>query len=423
MRDKLAKKRQSVRLSSLAARSRDSLYAPVSARTFVCLTNIPTPYRLFQFGLMRRELSDRGWSFEAWFMAASEPRRSWKFSDSQFDFPHRFLRGLHFKLGSDSLYFNGELLGLLRGIRPDVLLIAGGWIHPSVWMACMSSAPQRTIFWSESHLASMRRTKMAVRLARKFVLSRFREFAVPGELAKKYVERHAGSHRIYLLANIVDPSIFRDEVRKLCRATRIDNESSRDRRVLLISARLAPEKGLAAFFDGLQLLNEDEKRRLSLWVAGSGPQFPELQRWIGSHDLDIRLLGHRSESEMVKLYAEADGFCLPSVSDPNPLSVIEALWAGLPLLLSSRVGNHIECLKDSENGFLFDPADPRSIAGAVSRWLSLSAPELAQFGEGSHEIAQKGFEPNKVIHEFLDRVLLEDCAEPKQAAGAVGAFG
>lgn len=408
MRDELGKNRRSVRVSSLVARSHDSLYAPVSARIFVCLTNIPTPYRLFQFGLMHRELSDRGWSFEAWFMAASEPRRNWKFSESQFDFPHRFLRGLRFQLGSESLCFNRELLSLLRETRPDVLLVAGGWIHPSVWMACMSSAPQRTIFWSESHLASMRRTRFPVRLARKFVLSRFLEFAVPGELAKKYVERHAVSPRIYHLPNMVDPSIFRDEVRKLRRATRSGRGG--DRRVLLISARLAPEKGLAAFFDGLQLLNEDKKRRLSLWVTGSGPQFPELERWIRSHDLDIRLPGHQSEGEMVKLYAEADGFCLPSISDPNPLSVIEALWAGLPLLLSALVGNHMECLRDSANGFLFDPSDSQSIAGAVSRWLSLSAQELAQFGEVSYQIAQNRFEPNQVIHEFLDQVLLDDCA-------------
>ena len=123
----------------------------VGARRFVCLTNIPTPYRVFQFRLVHAELERRGWAFEVWFMAKSEPRRNWTFDASEFDFPHRFLRGFRFEIVSDSFHINPEVLTCLRHVRPEILLVAGGWALPTVWLASLALVP-RKIFWSESHL-------------------------------------------------------------------------------------------------------------------------------------------------------------------------------------------------------------------------------------------------------------------------------
>lgn len=382
-----------------------SLYLAVSSRTFVCLTNIPTPYRLFQFARMHEQLSGRGLNFEVWFMARSEPGRSWTFADSELQFPHCFLPGKQFRLGSDSLHFNPSVTRRLRETRPEILLIAGGWTNPTVWLASMSAACGKTIFWSESHCGSVRRNTSAVRMARRIVLNRFEQFAVPGALAREYVEQHAHPTRFYGLPNLVDPEVFSSKVEN----ARKQNHTETESRTLLIVARLSPEKGLLAFLRSLLHLNTD-RSRLTLLIAGAGPLRSELQSWIAAHDLDIRLLGHLSESEMISSYANADGFCLPSISDPNPLSVIEAMWAGLPLVLSSRVGNHPECLEESQNGFLFDPLDPEAAASAVSRWLNLAPWEVRLFGERSRALARERFDPDSAIERFLDDLLAPSAA-------------
>jgi glycosyltransferase involved in cell wall biosynthesis len=387
----------------------------VSVRSFVCLTNIPTPYRLFQFRQMHRELEQRGWAFEAWFMARSEPRRSWTFDPSEFDFPHRFLRGFQLRVGTDSFHVNPEVLKCLRETRPEILLVAGGWHLPTVCMASLSSVP-RKIFWSESHLASTRRNGAAIALARRFFLRRFDEFAVPGKLAKEYIEANTVSSEIHLLPNLVDPAIFRDRVRELRQAKRQDARSA-SQRVLLVTSRLSPEKGLLPFLDSLRLLGA-ERSKLRVMIAGAGPLLKDLRRRIASCDFDIRLAGDLTQSEMVKLYADGDGFCLPSLSDPNPLAVVEALWAGLPLLLSVRVGNHVECLQEDNNGFLFDPVNAKSVAEAVSRWLRLGAEELCRFGENSLRLAQARFVPETVINHFLDNVIGEECSLANAANAA-----
>jgi len=158
--------------------------------------------------------------------------------------------------------------------------------------------------------------------------------------------------------------------------------------------------------ESLRYLHASDRAKLTVRIAGVGPVRDALQRKVADFkDIEIHLLGDQTKQEMVRLYAHADGFCLPSLADPNPLSVIEALWAGLPLLFSSRVGNHPEALEDGGNGFLFDPANPRGAAEAISRWLALSNDELSAFGSRSSRIARERSEPRTAIRDFLDAVL------------------
>src|SRR5262249_26647226 len=185
----------------------------VSGPSFICLTNIPTPYRLFFFREMHERLEERGWKFEVWFMASSESGRHWNIRNSDFSFPYRFLRGRSFRFGSNTFYWHPEVIGALREVRPEIFLVAGAWVHPTSLLAARSPARTRTIFWSESHLQSVRRPGFFVNLARRYMLSQFSEFAVPGELARKYVQHHSARARIFNLPNLVDPAVFHDQVR------------------------------------------------------------------------------------------------------------------------------------------------------------------------------------------------------------------
>src|SRR5947209_12533265 len=176
-----------------------------------------------------------------------------------------------------------------------------------------------------------------------------------------------------------------------------------NRKVLLIVARLVEEKGLLPFLEGIGKLSRENQSKLAVRIAGSGRLRKPLEHSIARQSVDVRLIGQKTASELAELYAQADGFGLPSLSDPNPISVIEAMWAGLPLLLSSRVGNYPECLDQENNGFLFDPLIPDSIAEAVSRWLELSDEQIGKFSDASSQIAQQKFVPEHIIRNFLDQ--------------------
>jgi hypothetical protein len=78
---------------------------------------------------MHEVLRDRGWEFEVWFMASAEPDRDWRFEDSDFRFPYTFLGGRSFRIGSSNLYWNTEITQVLRETIPEILLVAGAWVH------------------------------------------------------------------------------------------------------------------------------------------------------------------------------------------------------------------------------------------------------------------------------------------------------
>ncbi len=64
-----------------------------------------------------------------------------------------------------------------------------------------------------------------------------------------------------------------------------------------------------------------------------------------------------------------DIFCLPSLHEGLGLSLMEAMAAG-KTCIASDVGGISELVTNGENGLLFKPADPVSIAEAVLRLIS-----------------------------------------------------
>jgi glycosyltransferase involved in cell wall biosynthesis len=73
---------------------------------------------------------------------------------------------------------------------------------------------------------------------------------------------------------------------------------------------------------------------------------------------------------------EARVFLLPSYNEEFPMSVLEAMSYGLPVV-STRVGGVPELVVDDVNGYLFDPGDVKGIADAIVALLEDSAKAYA----------------------------------------------
>ena len=388
----------------------------------VCLTNIPTPYRLHLFHVLFTELQARGWELEVWFMAKSEPGRYWKFKDEDFRFHHRFLRGVHFNCANVTFHFNpGVVLSLIKN-PPEILLIAGAWGLPTNILTTVQAKIFRgplLLFWSESHLGSSRRKGWLIDKSRNLLLRLYDGFAVPGRAAAEYVQHYSPDTPLYEFPNTVEERVFRDKVR-ICRLRKEQLRKTfsipEQKRILLLPARLIIEKGIIPFLTATASLSFSVSGRFTLLIAGDGPLREVISDWIARHPaLDIRLLGHLSADEMVKLYAVADSFILPSLSDPNPLSVIEALWAGLPLLLSDRVGNHPEVLVSEGNGWLFNPNCASEIHEVLEKWVATSDQGLKLRSSYSIKIAEERFTTTTIVRQFLSQLLEQTGKEPASA--------
>lgn len=374
---------------------------------FAWVTNIPTPYRNHCFERMAAILPEYGIDFVVYFMARALAQRPWRFRDDELRYPHRFFSGPAPSISGVVLHLNPGLLGELAVHPPDVVMV-GGWASPSHVLApFFSSGRTLKILGCESNLESSTRTGLLSRLAKREIVRAYDAYLVPQQRSLALLEHLEPATRerpVIRFPNLINRELFVSGVD----AARAAREETRARygvkpnvRFWLCPARLAPEKGLREFLPQLASIET-----VQLVVAGEGPLRAELEQLIASKHLPVSLIGNVKEAEMVRLYAAADVFVLPSFGDPSPLATIEASAAGLPLLLSRRVGNCDDVLVPGENGWSFDPSSPPSTREAVERAAAASPEALRAMGATSRARYDESFDTDRCIRELAEQLLL-----------------
>jgi glycosyltransferase involved in cell wall biosynthesis len=132
----------------------------------------------------------------------------------------------------------------------------------------------------------------------------------------------------------------------------------------LTLARLSDEKGLPYLIRAaVQCPN------VTFLIAGVGPQLEQLEadaRALGV-DARVRFLGYRTDVQ--HLLSISDMFILPSLCEGLPLSVLEAMAAGKPVIASSLPAIE-EAVVHGCTGLLVPPRDPSALARAITELAS-----------------------------------------------------
>jgi glycosyltransferase involved in cell wall biosynthesis len=149
-------------------------------------------------------------------------------------------------------------------------------------------------------------------------------------------------------------------------------------------------------------------------LVGDGPDRSTIEAELGHLGLTdaVALLGDRSD--VPELLARADVFVCSSRSEGMPVSILEAMAAGLPVVASS-VGGVPELVDDGRTGFLVPPGEAVALADALA--LLVGDPALRErLGAAAHQEALERFDlPRfRAAHVELYERLLEARDEPKR---------
>jgi len=114
-----------------------------------------------------------------------------------------------------------------------------------------------------------------------------------------------------------------------------------------------------------------------LTVAGSGPELAKLQAMVRELALGeaVRFVGRIENAQIPALYAQADCMLNPSTADNMPISILEALASGVPVV-STNAGGIPDLVADNETALLVPVGDAAAMAHAALRVLG--EPALAQ---------------------------------------------
>ncbi|MCI4358618.1 MAG: glycosyltransferase family 4 protein [Thermoplasmata archaeon] len=148
------------------------------------------------------------------------------------------------------------------------------------------------------------------------------------------------------------------------------SRSPKARPVVLFVGRLYLEqKGLDLLLRALAKLPRDRQPDLRLvgedW--GSRPELERLASHLGVQDR-VTITGRLSRPEVLREYASADLFVLPSRFDSFPVVLLEAMAAGLPII-ATRVGGIPEVVAEGSTGLLVPPGDVDRLKEAMETAL------------------------------------------------------
>ena len=187
------------------------------------------------------------------------------------------------------------------------------------------------------------------------------------------------------------------------------SKSTRGPLKLICVARLIERKGqhhLIQAVKQLELAGFD----VTLDLVGTGDSLKNYQRLTHQLGLEDRVnfAGYVPREEIGRWYQESDVFVLPSYNEGMSLAALEAMAAGLPLLLT-RTGGTADLVEDGLNGFTFDWGDIDSMANYI-RNIAEDRARMKQMGLASRARAELYAWPS-IAEQYL-RVFSESTTYP-----------
>ena len=363
-------------------------------KKFWAVHNIPSPYRLHIFNALWNECKARGLDFHVHFMSDmsrgyDERPKSWR--NPKMEFPYTYWRDY----GVGQRHVNPGLLWHIWRNKPDYLL-AGSPFDTLTGMFAGRLTKGVACTWCEGNTKTPGRMGGILGAIKRFALSGYEYVAVPGSDAAKYIGLHQSRTRTKMPKPVMLPNLV-DETRF---TASIDVKKNPNFRQAIIPARLKPVKGLLEF---VSLLTPKMVDGWRIVIIGDGELKLPLLKLIADRGLkeNIQILPFVPYEEMPRYYAESDLLILPSIYDPNPLSVVEALHCGLPIALTSEAGNVEEAVSKGKNGWILSVKEKEKFSNTLNDVFSASRARLQQMGEWSLEHNARFWDTARAISLFI----------------------
>jgi glycosyltransferase involved in cell wall biosynthesis len=284
---------------------------------------------------------------------------------------------------------------LLRRERIDV--VHSHKFGSNVWAAALAPLAGVPVLVAHEHSWSFEGRPLRRFLDRRLIARRSSVMiAVSREDRRRMIEIEGiDPEDVTFVANGIEPLVAGDPAR-----VRAQLGLRPDDPVVGTVAVLRSEKRLDLVLRAIAALAE-ELPRISLVVAGEGPERPALEalaRELGVAER-VHLLGHRSD--IPDVLAAFDVAVSASEREGSPLAVMEYMEAGVPVV-ATRVGGLPDLIDDGVHGLLVPAGDADALAAALGELLR-DPERRAAMGERARERRRAEFDLDVVVRR-LERI-------------------
>ena len=194
---------------------------------------------------------------------------------------------------------------------------------------------------------------------------------------------------IFQINNPIDNSFF-------------DVTPNHDNNMIFYPARITERKNQLAAIHAVELVKKNVDKFKLILTGGSDRKYLELVNDAISENglTDItEYLGKVSRDKILELYGKASIVYLLSNQETQPMSILEAMSTGKPVIASNIKSNEY-LVKNGVTGYLVDSNDSKTIAQYTVELLNNRDKRIGM-GESAKKIAQKQYHPDAIVEQTL----------------------
>lgn len=167
---------------------------------------------------------------------------------------------------------------------------------------------------------------------------------------------------------------------------------------ILFLGKLCKAKGV---YDVIEAGKYIQNNNVTINLYGDG-NLEEFEKLIVENNLQkkIEIKGWISGNKKDEAFRNSDIYILPSYSEGLPMSILEAMAIGLPII-STPVGGTPDAVEEGANGFLIQPGDYKALAEKIDL-LAGDKKLREKMGAESYRIAKEKFDINVIIKQLQE---------------------
>lgn len=176
---------------------------------------------------------------------------------------------------------------------------------------------------------------------------------------------------------------------------------------ILHVGRLAAIKNVETILRSFKIIL-DAFPKARLYLVGDGPQSAKIKNMAKDLHIYDKLcfVGYLPSSlDVFRYYKSCDIFVMASLKENFPISILEAMSTGIPVVLPDIQGGPNELIKNGDNGFLVDPVDYKQFAARIIEIVRNKNLKYSFISKNS-EIVKNNYSWSIIGKRYFDIILL-----------------
>jgi len=343
---------------------------------------------------------------KAFFFAVSQKNRSWSLKSKEYErisFPFEILNSVTFGFGIKDYhnsFLSFDIWQKLSDYDPDIVLLPG-WADVTSYLAFMWAKynHKKIILRSESTVYEKSIRRIIFSPISNILCKNVDLIIGSSYRASEYSKLLAPNTKAITIWSSFDTLKFNQQVNKVKEnKNKIKDELGiLQKRVFYFNGQTIERKGLLLL---LAVFLKKKYEDYALVITGKGKLDDRINA-IAQKNNNIYHFGYQTQNKLPTFYAVSDFFILPSFEETWGLVTVEALAAGLPVIVSDMAGSS-ELIVEGDQGFIISSLSIFGIESKVQEALALSKKDYNRMKSAGESLALSTLSYESIANQFVN---------------------